>query len=868
MKRKIVPILLASTMILSSVSGGMTVQAYENTNESYRVEKVSHPDRGEGEIDGLLPFDVMGEESNRNQSYIWSAQEYGDYIYMGTCWNPISGIYYRNLQTNLSKLFKDRGMTPDKAEKKASEMAKSMLDVIYHGNFSDGETATKGTPVIVRVHKETYETEVVYVEKESNQFINWNGYRMAQVYKDKLYFICAGYPTSRLIQIDPETLETKVVMQKTAENPGFACGIRGLSVVDDQLIVSLATDGSDPDNMFASGSSLPKPYQDAIKAVAKKDVRYNDPNPTMEGVRILSTTNPEDVDSWKVIANQETFDNLPACYVADSINGGGVWDIVPFNDALYVTMVTGKTDPQTGVNNKKGFAMYRGIQEGESWSWTPIIGDTSKGAKYEFGLGKEQSCAGNLFAYNGHLYIGGYNDPMLDLAEIGNEGNFELLYDDFKNPACLYRMDENENILTINDDGFGAESTQYLWRFSEYNDKLFIGTFDISTLASGFTQLTDGSLLEMTPEEFFEELNYLKELLKDVITIGRDTDSVVLNAKEDAKEVTNDTVETIEATGTNVTEAPETEETNPETKETETEKSEVTESEVTESESTEEVKEELKEVEEITLEESEVEEIADFITLLDNMEAKANAIENDVDTYSLGEDIVDLYESVEKMYVNNLKPILDKVAPKVSDKIATSITNKAFHHFVYYLGCSDIVKRQEKGCDILYSEDGINFEVLTRNGFDDEYNHGGRAFIPTNEGLFVGMANPFWGTQLWKITDLNAPAPEEPDSEKPDGDQEGSVDKPDEGTETDKPDEGEQKPDEDPVVTPADPDKDTSKDDKPVVDNADKDNTVVKKANKTIIPKTGDTSTVFVWGVAVMASLATVVVMLKRKRFK
>lgn len=93
---------------------------------------------------------------------------------------------------------------------------------------------------------------------------------MAVEYNGKLYFACAGFPTSRLLQIDPETNETKVVMQKTAENSGFANGIRGLTVMDGKLLVSLATDGADPDNMFASGSQLPQAYQNAIKAMAKK----------------------------------------------------------------------------------------------------------------------------------------------------------------------------------------------------------------------------------------------------------------------------------------------------------------------------------------------------------------------------------------------------------------------------------------------------------------------------------------------------------------------------------------------------------------------------------------------------------------------
>ncbi len=68
-------------------------------------------------------------------------------------------------------------------------------------------------------------------------------------------------------------------------------------------------------------------------------------------------------------------------------------DLVPFNGSLYVSMVTGKTDATTGVNHKQGFAVYRGDPKADgTWNWTPIIGDTSKGAKYEFGLGKKESC--------------------------------------------------------------------------------------------------------------------------------------------------------------------------------------------------------------------------------------------------------------------------------------------------------------------------------------------------------------------------------------------------------------------------------------------------------------------------------------------
>ena len=867
MKKRFFQIALAAVLSVSCVATGVNVNAAPLSKDGYNIEKVSHADRGAGETDGILPFDVMGEESNRNQSYVWSCVEYGNYIYLGTCWNPISGIYYRNLKNNLTSLFEKRG--DENPAQKAGTVATNILNVVYNGNFPDGATSTTGTPCIMRVNKYTYDAEVVYIEKESSRFVNWNGYRMATEYNGKLYFACAGYPTSRLLQIDPATNETKVVLQKTAENSGFANGIRGLTVMDGKLFVSLSTDGADPDNMFASGSQLPQAYKDAISAMAKKDVRYKDANPRMEGVRLLSTTNPEDVDSWTVIANQETFDNLPACWIRDSINGGGLWDLVPFNGSLYASMVTGKTDATTGENHKQGFAVYRGDPQADgTWTWTPIIGDTSKGAKYEFGLGKKESCAGNLFAYGDYLYIGGYNDPMLDLAEIGNAGDFQSLYEDLKNPACLNRMDKNGNIELINDDGFGAASTQYLWRFSEYNGKLVIGTFDIATLASGFTQLTDGSLLEMTPEEFSQKMTYVKELLK---SLPKSPSKVALAAEEntaddaqdDAKDdVLDDTQADVldnakddvldDAQG-NVQDKIQDDvlddakdDANDDVIDEDTTDNDTTAPAVT--------------TDNVELTEEEAEAIDQMLDQLDEIEMLSSEEASYLDDRSAPYDIVDVYLQMVDNYNKIVKPILHRFNPDLEQKIENNVFNTAFHHFVYYLGCSNIISTQEKGCDILISSDGVNFTALTRNGFGDIYNHGGRAFIPTDNGLFLGMANPFWGTQLWKITDGSEnPTPDKPGTDKPDPDKPGT-DKP--GTDkpgTDTP--GTDKPGSDKV--------DNNNNNKPTISGTSA-NTTTNNKNKNTNGKvkTGDNSHMALYTVSLLLSLMVVAgcIIMSRKR--
>ena len=875
MKKRFFQIALAAVLSVSCVATGVNVNAAPLSKDGYNIEKVSHADRGAGETDGILPFDVMGEESNRNQSYVWSCVEYGNYIYLGTCWNPISGIYYRNLKNNLTSLFEKRG--DENPAQKAGTVATNILNVVYNGNFPDGATSTTGTPCIMRVNKYTYDAEVVYIEKESSKFVNWNGYRMATEYNGKLYFACAGYPTSRLLQIDPTTNETKVVLQKTAENSGFANGIRGLTVMDGKLFVSLATDGADPDNMFASGSQLPQAYKDAISAMAKKDVRYKDANPRMEGVRLLSTTNPEDVDSWTVIANQETFDNLPACWIRDSINGGGLWDLVPFNGSLYASMVTGKTDATTGENHKQGFAVYRGDPQADgTWTWTPIIGDTSKGAKYEFGLGKKESCAGNLFAYGDYLYIGGYNDPMLDLAEIGNAGDFQSLYEDLKNPACLNRMDKNGNIELINDDGFGAASTQYLWRFSEYNGKLVIGTFDIATLASGFTQLTDGSLLEMTPEEFSQKMTYVKELLKSLqespskVALAAE-ENTADDAQDDAKDdVLDDTQADVldnakddvldDAQG-NVQDKVQDDvlddakdDANDDVKDEDTTDNDTTAPEVT--------------TDNVELTEEEAEAINQMLDQLDEIEMLSSEEASYLDDRSAPYDIVDVYLQMVDNYNKYVKPVLHRFNPDLEQKIENNIFNTAFHHFVYYLGCSNIISTQEKGCDILISSDGVNFTALTRNGFGDIYNHGGRAFIPTDNGLFLGMANPFWGTQLWKITDGSEnPTPDKPGTDKPDPDKP-DPDKP--GTDkpgTDKP--GTDKPGTDTPGTNTPGSDKVDNNNKPTISGTSA-NTTTNNKNKNTNGKvkTGDNSHMALYTVSLLLSLMVVAgcIIMSRKR--
>ena len=48
----------------------------------------------------------------------------------------------------------------------------------------------------------------------------------------------------------------------------------------------------------------------------------------------------------------------------------------------------------------------------------------------------------------------------------------------------------------------------------------------------------------------------------------------------------------------------------------------------------------------------------------------------------------------------------------------------------------------------------MNFTELFNNGLNDEYNYGGRTLAVCNDRLYIGTANPFYGAQIWKLSEI------------------------------------------------------------------------------------------------------------------
>lgn len=120
--KKILAILLALCIVCGGTSvlaAGQTV-TYTSPTSRYQAQKFSHPDAGVGEIDGIIEYD--SGENDRGQNYSWSAQGYGDYMYVGTC--------YAAIYATINIMAKQSGVDV--------EVFKAGLNALYNGTLYMG----------------------------------------------------------------------------------------------------------------------------------------------------------------------------------------------------------------------------------------------------------------------------------------------------------------------------------------------------------------------------------------------------------------------------------------------------------------------------------------------------------------------------------------------------------------------------------------------------------------------------------------------------------------------------------------------------------------------------------------------------------
>lgn len=673
MKKKIISALLSAALVVTSFSS-ITAMAASDTiggttyqQKSFTANKITHPENGLKAPDGIVDYignstvtDEITGVGDRAQNYAWSAIGYGDWVYIGTCPNAMTQTL-NFMGTVLGNKFDKEIMT-------------ATLNAMFNGAFFTAEE-DGGDPkgILVKVNTKTGEVKLLMSKATTNTNVQ---FRNVVELNGKFYFCGSvnGLPT--VYQVDPATDEYKKVYQSIdqadfykAYQMGISVGIRGISTFENKLIISLVG---------------------------------------LEGAYICESDNPEDPDSFKVIATMSDMFNYPAYRYQDSIYGGSIWDMAAYNGSLYVSICTGTPENKPDDNTMQSFALIKGDRDDNGkWTWTSVIGDKEKdNAKYTYGIDPERTRSGaaNLCIYDGYLYIGEYNDEEIALERVLFDKSCGFMNSNLEQSVNLYRMDENEEIQLVVGDademfpdggltglgsGFDRNENQYIWRMQVYNNKLYVGTFDTSSLLEPIGQLTNGDLLKMTDEEWQSQIEYIKVLAELILnkyktpqlpvaapatlSISRD------DARNMAKSV-NNAGKISRATAANA----------------------------------ENVIELAQEIENTADEKASEEFIATYTEL-----SKAS---KDM-TISIGE-------------------IIDKI-----------FTEESIAKMTSFVKCAAYMSTAERGFDIFTLDSNLNVKTVTTNGFGDPYNHGCRTFAVTDDNLIVGTANPFYGTQIWTLSD-------------------------------------------------------------------------------------------------------------------
>ena len=461
-----------------------------------------------------------------------------------------------------------------------------------------------------------------------------------------------------------------------------------------------------------------------------------------------------------------SFDNLPAIHRSDVNGGGGIYQVLEFDGKLYVVVCTGNADTrneQTGT--LRSFAIYVGENNGDAtnkadWSWRPLVGDTAKGAKYAYGLDVSRVSAGacTLQVFGDHLYIGDYNDVSSALQGFAMNMDFVTQATNLAQSINLYPMDANENVEMLVGDanetfpdggstglgsGYGNNMNQYTWQTAVHEGKMYLSTMNTTTLLEPIAQFTNGDILHMSAQEWKDTVQYLRAFLEIVF---KGDDAATFSRTRSVRPSADNPDALVDwacrqAGARAAADAP-----------AQTDGDNDSQEEVTLTDAQ---------------RESLVKGIKDGSIVPESLDDAETAGELFSINSALGSLTPQLDEQASEEFVDAYADLLAALTalPKVPEslkklyetllKLASEQNMQAFFKSLPYLA------KSKRGFNLFeISEDAqgvVKVETVADDGFGDPFNHGLRIFSNTDDYMLIGTANPFYGTQLWRVANTLFP---------------------------------------------------------------------------------------------------------------
>ena len=110
----------------------------------------------------------------------------------------------------------------------------------------------------------------------------------------------------------------------------------------------------------------------------------------------------------------------------------------------------------------------------------------------------------------------------------------------------------------------------------------------------------------------------------------------------------------------------------------------------------------------------------------------------------------------EKLYCStfDVRIFLDYIEAFLDNLIAKELVDETTkNNIILGIQLLNVLNDNPAGADLYVTSDGSNWSPVSLDGFEDKYNYGVRTLKATVRGLFLGTANPFYGFQVWKVTE-------------------------------------------------------------------------------------------------------------------
>ena len=660
--------------------------------KDFIIQKLSNPTKGEKEADGF------NSAVDRRNGYAWAMAESKNYIYIGS---------NRNIIFSLIKSIFILG-----------NFAETITDLIFEDDVST-ETVDNSAEIF-RYNKLTKKIEQVYKSELTLEggFYE-SGYISAVSFKpynednESIYIGAFGNNYTRIL--------------KFKEN----------YVIDVDKPEVVFIDNTGKSSVGAMGVHEAKLYFGLMI--------------TDTDLRIMESAAPSK-NTWNIVADLNDFNNIPNVDIGSS-RSGGIFDLISYNGYLYAIIGSGNKPI-----NESGFLIFKGkyiglMAKGSNrygWKWDMIVGPNGK---YEAGMGINSYAIATPFKYKAsdgkeYVYVGTFSNVIQSTQKLISF-DFSYLYENFVKPTQLYRFDENDNWEMVigtpskneplqirignykagfvpDNSGINYSSNHYIWRMAEYNGKLFLGTFDSSSLYDylipknipDYIDSFEGILIILL--NFLSLINVIKsEDIKTILQLFNDYEYF------DDKYINNYDALSLSYASLHFNE-------------------------IKPSDYIEKVMKNI--------------DLNYNLNILNSLNALAKkiptSISSDNDKYL---EAIYLYLSSQlgKSTIENIKNTIYKLSNNKKQlklllfKIKDLVTSQEFLTQLYYMkSIRKMIDTSIKGADLYVSEDGIHFRKININGFNDKYNYGLRTFVSSTDGLYIGTANPFYGGQLWKLNEI------------------------------------------------------------------------------------------------------------------